>query len=257
MSKTRRFEPAIARMSAALSIGFFSLLTSIWASAEQAPDYAAVQQRLDAAVIAGDITQEQAQERWDAFLRRVGMVQEHDPSRHPKQEHAPERRGDRYARAERRIKAAVAAGDMTEDQATKRLSRMKEDLAAQHQSKSVALSRLQSIREAVAVGDISQEDGEAAIRRVRERLARSNGHTQMKGNDSVYQGRLASIRDAVADGEITTEEGDVRAKALHQRMEAAKRVDTEHREARRAIREGIASGEMTREEGFAALQEMR
>ena len=121
----------------------------------------------------------------------------------------------------------------------------------------MALSRLQSIREAMAVGDISQEDGEAAIRRVRERLARSNGHTQMKGNDSVYQGRLASIRDAVADGEITTEEGDVRAKALHQRMEAAKRVDSEHREARRAIREGIASGEMTREEGFAALQEMR
>ena len=40
-------------------------------------------------------------------------------------------------------------------------------------------------------------------------------------------------------------------------MEAAKRVDTEHREARRAIREGIASGEVTREEGFAALQEMR
>ena len=79
----------------------------------------------------------------------------------------------------------------------------------------------------------------------------------MKGNDSVYRDRLASIRDAVADGEITTEEGDARTKALHQRMEAAKRVDTEHREARRAIREGIASGEMTREEGFAALQEMR
>ncbi|MEM7362443.1 MAG: hypothetical protein AAF525_00335 [Pseudomonadota bacterium] len=261
MSKTQRSEPAIARLSATLSIGLITLLTSTWTSAGEEPDYAAVQQRLDAAVIAGDMTQEQAQERWDAFLRRVELGEEHDPTQHPQQEHNPaahisEHRGDRYARAERRMKAAVASGDMTEEQAAKRLARMKEHGATQREHETVARKRLKSIREAMAAGEMSQEDGEAAIRRVRERLAGGHDRPPRKDGDGV-RGRLASIRQAVEAGEMTREEGEARTAAIHQRMQTAKRIEAEHQKARRAIREAIAAGEITREEGVAKLQEMR
>lgn len=202
MTNNEATNTARRSLAARVLLSLAMVLSSTAVHAERQPDYSVIQKRLDAAVIEGRLTQEEAQARWSAILRRAEQPEEHNPA-----EHADKARdsrqysaAERLARAEKRLNAAVEAGDLTEDQARERLSAKQARMDSEREREAAARRRIKSIQLAVAAGEMASEDGQAAIRKMRRRLAEGDRGRPGKMD---HQAARAAILEAIALGQIT------------------------------------------------------
>ncbi len=215
--------------------------------ADPESSYQDVQERLDAAVIAGSITQEQAEERWQAYLRKreAGELGVGDDE---SGEHAgvETRKRDNVAQRRRAIESAVARGEMTEEQAQERLRAVQTHVAEQQRHRDGVEQRLRRIKSAAARGEMTAEEGERARRATREHLAKQS---QQDERGAIIE-RIAA---AVAAGEMTEEEAQERRERIRARGKMREQLE----QAAREIRELVAAGSMTREEGHEKMQALR
>lgn len=228
--------------------------------ADSESDYQAMQERLDAAVLAGDITPLQADERRQAFLRRQQEVTE------PESETEATEKRERI----REIRAAHHQGHLTDEEFREALRAAGVDMskgghhARAKSDRSGIERRMRRIRAAQAEGKMTDEEAKAAIRRVRlaaasvkqehgERSGARGEHNNIKdcpetateiGNCSAKAdemfGRMREIRISQADGNLTAEQ-----------------AESAYRQLLQDIRDAVESGEMTENDGRRASRRIR
>ncbi len=126
------------------------------ARAVEDSEYAGVQQRLDAMVQHGRITQAQAEQRWQAFLRNAESMST----------------GDAWRRAEveTELQAVIDAGEITQGEADLRLVTHGAYWKGYEQGRRDAASRRETsgiearVEAAIAAGKITREQAELGLR---------------------------------------------------------------------------------------------
>ena len=233
--------------------------------ADSESDYQAMQERLDAAILAGDITQLQAEERRQAFLRR----HEERAARSEKLEAVQQRI--------REIKVAHQQGDLTDEEANEAIRATRAQLSTGETGVPSAVSnrkgieqRLKRIRAAQAAGEMTDEEAKSAVRRVRLAFARQNERERADRGGEEHV-RRARQPDHVKDcPETATEIGNCSRKGdeMAQRLRelrishaeghlTGEQAQLAYRQHVQAIREAVESGEMPANDGRCASRRTR
>ena len=185
--------------------------------ADSESDYQAMQKRLDAAILAGDLTPLQAEERRQAFFQRQ---QEGATSQDEKREAVKHRI--------REIRAAHAQGDLTDDEAEQAILATRAHLATEHAGRETKRharggegragfeARLRRIRAAHAEGKLTDDEAEAAYRRIREHQAKATQGAQGPQEHDGWEWRLRRIRMAHAEGKLTDDEAEAAYRRIRQ-----------------------------------------
>ncbi|MBN2128259.1 MAG: hypothetical protein JW741_02140 [Sedimentisphaerales bacterium] len=176
-----------------------------------------------------------------------------------------------YEAVGRRLRAAVAAGELTGEQARTMLGALRKAGAAgkdqgADRAKAYLVKVKKELAAAVEAGEISREDAakryEAAEKGIRERMAA--GRAQ-RGERRISREDLAKaageIRKAIAEGKITKEQGRAKLGAMR-KMIGEKSESTAGREVdweriKKRIDGAVKSGQMTREQADAKYREIR
>jgi beta-lactamase regulating signal transducer with metallopeptidase domain len=136
-------------------------------------DWTETKDRIEAAVEAGELTREEADEKYNGIKARLDAGGE-----------TAKRAAARlnYANAEAKIKAMVEAGEVSAEDAEKRLNKMRERIAgdgSEKQSKEAKTFTIEEYKEAaakikamVAEGKVSAEDAEIRLNRMRQATER-------------------------------------------------------------------------------------
>ena len=136
-------------------------------------DWAETERRIESAVEAGEITREEADEKYRGIKARLDAGGE-----------TADRAAARldYANAEAKIKAMVEAGEISAEDAEKRLNRMRERIAgdgSEKQSEEAKTFTIEEYKEAAAkikamveAGEVSAEDAEIRLNRMRQATER-------------------------------------------------------------------------------------
>jgi len=169
------------------------------------------------------------------------------------------------AAVEARIKAAIEAGDMTEEEGKARLIAFGESLArkmeAEENRRTVIAAIAAKIRAAVEAGEITEEEGRAKLTGLRQRMApRTRGEGE-RDPRAEYAAAEERIRGAIEAGKISEEDGRARLAGLRQRLAQRDRGERDPRAelaaAGERIRAAVAAGEITAEEGRIRLNGLK
>jgi hypothetical protein len=125
--------------------------------ADLEPSDQGVRERLDIAVVNGVITQQQAEERWQAYLHDREGIQQRVSQPNPREQ---------IELAIRNIRHAVAAGEITQAQADERLGQIRLRMGIRKKLEQAGLE----IREAVSAGHITREEGRRRMEAMRREL---------------------------------------------------------------------------------------
>jgi len=219
-----------------------------------AQDVEAVGRRLRAAVQAGELTAEQAGVMMDSLLRMA--------ERERGEQDCDEAMRARYAAAVAEIEAALAAGEMTREEADRALAETREWMAQSERERGGEQDRGEAMRaryaaavaeieEMVKAGKMTREEGAKAIEETRK-----SAGDQRERIDPIAL-RIREIEAAVRAGKITREEY---TKAIEETRKSAgdqrERIDPIALRIRE-IEEMVRAGKMTREEGARAIEEVR
>jgi polyhydroxyalkanoate synthesis regulator phasin len=127
----------------------------------------------------------------------------------------------KYAEAEAKMKAAVAAGKMTRDQATERLARLAKKLkaasgneAAKDKMRAVA----EEIEEARKAGKITDEEAREKQEALRRRVASSGKATDQRMRRKKYADAENKLMKAVEAGELSEEAAKNRLMQFKKRL---------------------------------------
>jgi beta-lactamase regulating signal transducer with metallopeptidase domain/polyhydroxyalkanoate synthesis regulator phasin len=226
--------------------------------------YEAVASELRAAVEAGEITEEEAKAkhreiREQVFARGGKRSDSHDIWCTAMDEYRTtmaeyrmamtewrmamaERRGDGIATHEAvglKLGAAVAAGEITEEEARAKWEEYEEQAAAKEKYRAVS----RRIRAAVAAGEITEEEAKAKWEEYEEQaVAREKCEVV-----------APELRAAVAAGELTEEE----AKAKWEEYAEQAAAKDKHKAVGSRIRAAVQAGELTEEEARAKWEEYK
>jgi len=138
--------------------------------------YAAAVEKIKAAVEAGEITEEEAKEKFGALRKRIAASRE-----------GGARGGQagmrvRYAAAVEKIKAAVEAGEMTEEEAEEKMAGLRKRIAASRERgdkgegenlRARYRAAVEKIRAAGEAGEITEEEAKEKVGSLRRRIAAS------------------------------------------------------------------------------------
>ena len=165
-----------------------------------------------------------------------------------------------YEAVGRRLRAAVAAGELTGEQARAMLEALRETGAKKDKGADRVKAYLGKAKKdldaAVEAGKISREDAakkyEAAAKGVRERMAagrRQRGDERRPITREDYARAEAQLKKAVGEGKISAEDARARLQGMRKMMagqsERAGKIDLDAIKGR--IEKAVASGRMTRE----------
>lgn len=133
-----------------------------------APTMDAIKQRLDAAVKAGKLTQEQADQKLEYYKQNQG------------QKGKPSAMRERYRAYKKELYQKVDAGELTEEEAEKKLAQMKKRIASASKKKDAyAAPSIEQVKQrldaAVESGQLSQEDADKKLEHYRQRMQKSKG----------------------------------------------------------------------------------
>ena len=114
----------------------------------------------------------------------------------------------KYAEAEARMKAAVKAGKMTKDQATERLARLAKQLKAasgNEPAKDKMRAVAEEIEEARKAGKITDEEAREKLGALRRRFADSGKANDQRMRRQKYADAERKLKKAVEAGELSEE----------------------------------------------------
>jgi len=183
----------------------------------------AIAKRLRAAVKAGKISEEDARARLNRMRKmldtREPRTREGDPKTVQKAAEQRIRRAD-YARAEARLKAAVEAGKVSEEDARARLNRMRKMLGRQGKGSADAEEKLDAVRRRMSValtaGKITREQASERMAAYKKRVGQGKGSadTEEKLDADAIAKRLKA---AVKAGKLTEKEAKAKWEAMKKR----------------------------------------
>jgi len=189
--------------------------------------YKAYVEKIKKAVDAGDLSKEEAEKK------RIEMRQ-----RMFGQPAAKSAEGDKEARIRRfkayaeEIKKAVDAGDLSEEEAEKKLLAMRKRLSQQPAAKSAEGDKearirrfkayAEEIKKAVDAGDLSDEEAEKKLLAMRKRLAQQPAEKpterDMDARVERYKAYVERIKKAVEAGDLSEKEAEEKLIEMRQRM---------------------------------------
>ena len=202
--------------------------------------YAELQRRVEAAVTAGDLSREEAEKT--LVEAREQMFRRQDAEQGPDQD-ALRRR---YGELQRRLEAAVNSGDLSREEAEKRLIDARKRMTGGQETEQVAdqgalrrrYAELQRrVEAAVTAGDLSREEAEKTLVEAREQMFRRQDAEQGPDQDALrrrYGELQRRLEAAVNSGDLSREEAEKRLIEARKRMFG--RQETEQ-SRRRRIRE--------------------
>lgn len=183
--------------------------------------------KLEAAVEAGEMTEEEAREKMLAVEDEMNA------------------RIAKHEAIAAKIKAAVEAGEITEEEARAKMAAMKKK---GHDKKDIDYEAIgRRLKEAVKSGKMTEEEAMAKWEAIKK------GDHGKKDID--IEAIAKKIRAAVEAGEITPEEGREKMAGLRRRAAAKRDVDIEA--IGKKIRAAVQAGEMTPEQGRAKMTAIR
>ncbi len=184
-----------------------------------------VRRRMSVALTAGKITREQAIERMAAYKKRVGQGKGSADTE--------EKLDDAIAK---RLKAAVKAGKISEEDARARLNRMRKMLDTREprtregDPKAVYESAAKKIQTAIAAGKITEAQGKERLEALKKRLFESAEKKEARGERGAaelarqrklraeYAAAEKRIKVAIESGGITEAQGKERLAALKEHL---------------------------------------
>jgi len=176
--------------------------------------YAAARRELRAALAAGTITEEQAEERMLAMMTHITQEQAFESDMR-----------ERFTAAERELRAAVEAGRITEEQAQERMvairERIRQEQATERSMQEQFASAVRETRAAVEAGEISEEQAHQRLTEMLEHMAQEQAPERNMREQYAAAGR--ELRAAVAAGRITEEQARERLAGMRERLAVAAR----------------------------------
>ena len=220
-------------------------------------------QHIEKGVEDGEMTREEANVKYEAFQKGID-----------KWGKADERGQSWLEDVAGKLKAAVAKGEITEEQGVERFEAAKKQLEARMGAQKSGNARAEAylkkvgteIREAIANGEMSPEEGKAryaaAEKRMKQRLG---GEKSKKMTQEEYDQGVAKMIQMVKAGEITREQMEARLNRMKKAMGGERGASDADRRARRAryqaaadkMAEMVKAGEITREQMEARLNRMK
>ena len=206
-------------------------------------------EEIEAAVAAGKLTPEQGREKHEAVREKFAK------SRKQNKERIKERFGERsngrememkkarYMEAAEKIKAAVKAGKVSEEDAENKLIKMREQMFDGDEKKDQPAGMMRRLEMAVESGRITQEQAEERARAYERQL-----------REKRFEQAATEIREAVEAGKVSREDAEKRLSQMRERMARADKGHGNQQEQDvlnflgRRLREAIAAGELTREQ---------
>ncbi len=161
----------------------------------------------------------------------------------------------------RRLREAVAAGELSGEQARMMMSALKKELPAKEKAnKSKQISRADypaieaKIKNAIQKGELTEEEGIKKLHAVREQIAANTNHQRQREVRSQYAEAESKLQKMVESGRIS--EADMKArlggmrKAIADKNEHAQKAehDVDWDRIKERIEGAVKSGKMTREE---------
>ena len=182
-------------------------------------------------------------------------------------EHQHTKKADTPLRGENRIRAAVAEGKISREEARKRLEGMRKAQVAEKPGERTLSAeeyrrREAMIKEAVKAGKVTKEAAEKRLAQMRRMVADKRAGAEEQGADTPLRGEK-KIKDAVAKGKISKEEARKRMEGMrkaHAEKGAPERGGLRIEDYRRGearIREAVKAGKISREDAVKRLGEMR
>lgn len=220
-------------LQACVLLGALTVLPFGLASAR---DYEAVQKRLQKSVKKGDLTQAEAKLMMEALKKsaekdhqKKGSLSREEIGEHGK-----------------KIQAAVAAGEMTEEEGRKKMAALIEGYRAQGESGKPKKMDAEGFRRrlgaAVEAGKMTREE---AAEKMAEFLGRGSNERRVENLD--WEGTRKRIEGAVEDGKISRQEADAKYREIKKRASAggdARDGDKERSRERSRERKGEGGREV-------------
>jgi len=228
------------------------------------------------AVEAGDLSEEEAEKKLLAMRKRLAQ----QPAKKPAE-------GDKEARIRRfrayaeEIQKAVDAGDLSEEEAEKKLLAMRKRLAQQPAKKPAEpdmdarveryKAYVERIKKAVEAGELSEEEAEKKLIEMRQRMfgqpAKKPAEPDMEARIRRFRAYAEEIQKAVDAGDLSEEEAKEKLIEMRQRMfgQPAEKPTARDMEARverykayvERIKKAVEAGELSEEEAEKKLIETR
>ena len=281
---TMILKPTTTKLSAWVTLTVVATAASLFPlGLVYAQDYEAIQKRLGQAVKSGEISRAEAGVMLQA-LKEAGKVRQEKTS--PDKE---------YAQAVERLKAAVEAGKVTEDQAEQRLKMMAERLRERGQPKTERgveakkreyMAAAEKIEWMVKEGKVSKADAEKRLSQMRKKMFPERTTPELKiGVPATkeaeeirkkrYMEGVRKMEAAVEAGEVSKEAANKRLSEMRKRMfperatpelKVGVRLPTkatqeiqkkEYRAAEEKILEMVKAGKISKEDADKRLIEMR
>jgi len=176
---------------------------------------------------------------------------------------------ERYAAIEKELQAAVAAGEITAEQARERMAGMRERMGREQVPERSARERYaaaaQELRAAVEAGRITEEQARQRMAGMRERMAAAMQEAGGRESAAMTREQLSRIRSelgaAIEAGRITEEQARERMAGMRERMAREQSPERDMRErfaaAAEQIQAAAAAGEITEEQARERLEGMR
>ena len=217
-------------------------------------------EKLEAMVESGEISREDADLRHGQMRRRFAASQESQS-----EEHKGFTRGE-YARAKKNIDGMVKAGEVSQEDADKRLGQMRNMIRSEGRGKTKLVAAeefdraeteyLRRIESAVEAGEITREEADEKYEGIKARLD-AGGETAARASARLdYANAEAKIKAMVAEGKVSQEDAETRLKQMRERMtnegQAKSKIkaveEFDWAETERRIESAVEAGEITREE---------
>ena len=203
-------------------------------------DWEAIHRRIEAAVESGQMTREEADQKYREIRERRASHERHSEVD--------------WEAIHRRIEAAVESGEMTREEANAKHREIRERMASRERHGEVDWEAIQRrIEGAVESGQMTREEADAKYREIRENIA-----SRERRDAPSYEDVAKRIRAAIEAGEITPEQGRERLAAYRERMASRERHgEVDWAGIRERIEGAVEAGQMTREEADAKYREIR
>ncbi len=170
--------------------------------------FESVAKKIQAAVEAGEMTEEEGHAKLAAYKQRMHQEQKDKELR------------AKYDDAAKKIQAAVEAGELTKEEGHARLAAYKQRLSQEQKAKELkakyndAAKRIQA---AVEAGEMTKEEGHDKLAAYKQRLDREQKAKELKAK---YNEAAKKLQAAVERGDITREEADAKLAQLKKEADA-------------------------------------
>ncbi|MGE4618562.1 MAG: hypothetical protein AAEJ04_01995, partial [Planctomycetota bacterium] len=195
----------------------------------------AAQGKIEEAIAAGEITEEQGRERMEGLKRRLRLPPE---AKESKEEDGIRRR---IGAARREIRDAIAAGEMTAEEGREKMETLRKRVAdatpkaKQPQSKEEEGIRRrlevagQQIREAIAAGEMTAEEGRKKLEDLRKKAAaRQSAGSKKPAEDEPARGQRTFTREQYVEAEANmkkmVEAGRITPEQMRTRLEQMRKL---------------------------------